>query len=197
MTSEVLPRTGRGPARETRSRIIEATLARLRADGVAGTSISAVARESGISRPTIYAHFADLPELVHAAVEHAAMDVTARIARDVRGASGPAEAIVEFIVAAHRELRADPVAFLVGDIGTRPGLVDSGTISRPMLDLAGAFMRPAIEHDRALLARQDEIVEISVRFLLSVLTYSSERTSTDRRLRAFLQQTLVPALRLS
>lgn len=194
MTTTQAPRAGRGPAPRTRSRIIEATLECLRTDGVAGTSISAIARGSGVSRPTIYAHFADLGELVHAAVEHAALDVTARIARDVRGASSPAEAIVEFIVAAHRELRADPVAFLVSDIGTRPGLADAGTISRPMLELAGHFMRPALAHDPALLERQDEIVEISVRFLLSVLTYSSERTSTDARLRAFLQRTLVPAL---
>lgn len=196
MSVQTEARPGRGPSPRTRSRIIEATLACLRADGVAGTTISAISRESGISRPTVYAHFADLPELVHAAVEHAALEITARIARDVRGAATPAEAIVEFIVAAHRELRADPVAFLVSDIGTRPGLADTGTISRPMLDLAGAFMRPALEHDPALLERQDEIVEISVRFLLSVLTYSSERTRTDTRLRAFLHRTLVPALGL-
>lgn len=187
-------RQGRGPAPQTRGRIVEATLHCLREGGVAGTSISAIARRSGISRPTIYAHFVDLDEVVHAAVEQAALELTARIARDVRGAGTPAAAIVEFIVAAHREFRADPVAVMVGDIGTRPGLVDTGTISRPMLDLAGAFMHPVLAHDPDLVARQDEIVEISVRFLLSVLTYSSERTRTDARLRAFLERTLVPAL---
>lgn len=190
-------RSGRGPAPQTRARIIAATLACLRDGGVAAASISAIARVSGISRPTIYAHFTDLAELVHAAVEEAALELTGRIARDVRAADGTAAAIVEFIVAAHREFRADPVAVMVAEIGTRPGLADAGTISRPMLDLAGRFMRPVLRDDPALLARQDEIVEISVRFLLSVLTYSSEQTRTDDRLRAFLHRTLVPALGLA
>jgi AcrR family transcriptional regulator len=194
MTTSAVPRTGRGPAARTRIRIVEATLSCLRRDGVPGTSISAIARESGISRPTIYAHFGDVDEVVHAAVEHAALEITARIALDVSRADGTAASITEFIVAAHREFRADPVAALVADIGNRPGLDGAGTISRPMLDLAGAFMRPVLNDDPALLARQDDIVEIALRFLLSVLTYSSENTRTDARLRAYLQRTLVPAL---
>ena len=36
-----------------------------------------------------------------------------------------------------------------------------------------------------------------MRFLLSVLTYSSENTSTDERLRGYLRRTLVPALGLT
>lgn len=195
-TPSATVRTGRGPAPQTRRRIIDATLALLRSEGVAGTSISAVARESGISRPTIYAHFRDIDELVHAAVEDAALGLSARIARDVSNAEGVAESIVEFIVAAHREFRADPVAVMVADLGNRPGLIDAGTISRPMLDLAGVFMQPVLREHPALLARQDEIVEIALRFLLSVLTYSSEHTRTDASLRAFLTRTLVPALAL-
>lgn len=196
ITSTGRVRTGRGPAPQTRVRIIDATLRCLREGGPATISISAVSRVSGISRPTIYAHFADLDELVHAAVEQAAISLSARIAHDVGRAEGVADAIVEFIVAAHREFRADPVAVLVADIGNRPGLVDAGTISRSMLDLAGGFMRPVLRGDPALIARQDEIVEIALRFLLSVLAYESENTRTDARLRAFLRRTLVPALHL-
>ena len=189
-------RSGRGPAPQTRTRIIDATLTLLRADGVASTSISAISRVSGISRPTIYAHFQDVDEVVHAAVEHAALGLSARIARDVNRADGVAESIVEFIVAAHREFRADPVAVMVADIGNRPGLIDAGTISRPMLELSGTFMRPVLRDDPEMLARQDEILEIALRFLLSVLTFSSDNTRTDARLRAFLHRTLVPALGL-
>ncbi len=197
MTTTSAPvRTGRGPAPQTRRRIIDATLALLRAEGVAGTTISAISREAAISRPTIYAHFRDVEELIHVAVEDAALGLSTRIARDVGRAEGVAASIVEFIVAAHREFRADPVAVLVVDLGNRPGLIDAGTISRSMLDLAGAFMRPVLREEPELLARQDEIVEIALRFLLSVLSYASEHTRTDARLRAFLTRTLVPALDL-
>jgi AcrR family transcriptional regulator len=43
-------------AEETRERILDATL-RLTADGLASLSIPAVAREAGVSVPTIYRHF--------------------------------------------------------------------------------------------------------------------------------------------
>jgi hypothetical protein len=45
--------------------------------------------------------------------------------------------------------------------------------------------------------RLDEIIETLVRFLLSVLSYSSENTRDDVRLRAYLRRTMVPALGLS
>lgn len=70
------PRVYRSELREeqtqqTRARILDATL-RVMARGLASVSIPAVARESGVSVPTIYRHFRTKPELLAAVYPHAA-----------------------------------------------------------------------------------------------------------------------------
>lgn len=58
-------------ARQTRDRILDATL-RVIGTGLAALSIPAVAREAGVSVPTVYRHFRSKRELVAAVYPHAA-----------------------------------------------------------------------------------------------------------------------------
>ena len=58
-------------AEETRARILDATM-RVMATGLASLSIPAVAREAGVSVPTIYRHFRTKRELLAAVYPHAA-----------------------------------------------------------------------------------------------------------------------------
>ena len=58
-------------AEETRSRILDAAL-RVMATGVASLSIPAVAREAGVSVPTVYRHFGTKADLLAALYPHAA-----------------------------------------------------------------------------------------------------------------------------
>ena len=56
-------------AEETRARILDATL-RVMADGFASVSIPAVAREAGVSVPTVYRYFTTKQELLDALYPH-------------------------------------------------------------------------------------------------------------------------------
>lgn len=58
-------------ARETRDRILDATV-RVMAGGLASTSIPAVAREAGVSVPTVYRHFRTKGDLLAAVYPHVA-----------------------------------------------------------------------------------------------------------------------------
>lgn len=57
-------------AAATRRRIVEATVELHSTVGPANTSLSAVARKAGVSRPTLYAHFPDEAELLQACTIH-------------------------------------------------------------------------------------------------------------------------------
>lgn len=61
-------------ARTTRSRILDATL-RVMARGLAGLSIPEVAREAGVSVPTVYRHFGSKDELLASVYPHVARRV--------------------------------------------------------------------------------------------------------------------------
>jgi AcrR family transcriptional regulator len=56
-------------AEETRGRILDATV-RVTADGIASVSIPAVAREAGVSIPTVYRHFGTKRDLLAAVYPH-------------------------------------------------------------------------------------------------------------------------------
>lgn len=189
-------RRTRGPAADTRDRLIAGTLECLRETGVDGTTIASVARASGLSRPTIYTHFSTLDELIHEAVEAAAVALSERINSTLDFTAPPEDTIVEYVVAAHREFRADPVVALVVHTSLLPGLVERGAISARTVALAETQMRQLLAHHPEALTQLDEIVETTTRFLLSVLSYSSANTATDAKLRAYLQRTLAPALGL-
>lgn len=57
-------------ARETRERILDAT-GRVMAAGIASVSVPAVAREAGVSIPTVYRHFGTKRELLESVYPHA------------------------------------------------------------------------------------------------------------------------------
>src|SRR2546425_10174924 len=57
-------------AEATRRRIVEAAVSMHTTIGPARTSLSAVAERAGVSRPTLYRHFPDLPSLFAACTAH-------------------------------------------------------------------------------------------------------------------------------
>lgn len=186
----------RGPAGDTVERALEGALECLRSSGRAGTTLSAVSRASGLSRPTLYSHFENLDALVAAAVERAAVDLSHRIGRETSRAATPGAALVEFVVVAQREFRADPVVQLIVEMTLEPNVSGHGEISETTFALTGASLVRVLGEGHPALARLDELSETFNRFLMSVLTYSSPNTATDEALRGYLTRTLIPALGL-
>ncbi|HET6650824.1 MAG TPA: helix-turn-helix domain-containing protein, partial [Candidatus Limnocylindria bacterium] len=71
----------------TRARILDAAL-RVMATGLAGLSVPAVAREAGVSVPTVYRHFPTKRELLSAVYPHAARRAGLDTIADPRSVDG-------------------------------------------------------------------------------------------------------------
>lgn len=186
----------------TRDRLLEGALSCMRRTGSTRLSLAEVARAAGIARQTIYAHFADREQLLAATVQHAALRLTDRIARETAAIESTADALVETVVAFHEEARHDVAIAQVIAMTLSPATAEQGTISADALRLTRGFLRGrlsvveaegGVPLDEDLL---DERAEIVVRILLSVLGYRSARTETPERLRDFLHRALIPALDL-
>jgi AcrR family transcriptional regulator len=93
---------------DAETRILEAAVELLANAGYDGLTISAVARASGVSRPTVYAHFGTRERLVSEALTLVATDIAARVMRRTGSASSGAEFLVESVVAVCREFRRQP-----------------------------------------------------------------------------------------
>jgi AcrR family transcriptional regulator len=57
------------PPQQRREQLIDAALSVILEHGYGGVSIEAIAREAGVTRPVVYDHFPNLPQLLHALVE--------------------------------------------------------------------------------------------------------------------------------
>jgi AcrR family transcriptional regulator len=179
----------------SRARIINATIECLGTVGAENTSISAVAERAGVSRPTVYAHFANRDELLSAALEQSASEMVTRVIKHARAARTAADFVVEITMAMRTELRTNPVVEPLANPQESLRFA-RGTLSPYALNMAREYVRPLLAYDPSLADELDEIVETVIRFLMSFVLFDSDTSSTDARLRAYLHRRLVPALGL-
>lgn len=179
----------------TRIRLLEGALACMRATGTTRLTFTDVSRAAGIARQTVYAYFPDRDALLHETVSYAAVQVIDRIAGETAEVTDLADAVVEITVAFHEAARSDVALRQVIAMTLHPGAAEAGTISAQAMSMTRGFLRPRLSGDD--LERIDEIAEVLLRFLLSVLGYRSAQTETPDRLRSFLRRTLIPALGLT
>jgi AcrR family transcriptional regulator len=152
-------RSGRADARRNAERILAATAELIATDPAA--TLERVARRAGVSRATVYHHFANRDVLLDALTERSIREVT--IALDAaRPDDGNATAAME------RLLRA---AWQV--IGRYRGLVIVNPQRLERAELR-ARMHPALEPVRAVLARGQRIgefdPELPIEWLIGILT---------------------------
>jgi AcrR family transcriptional regulator len=185
---------GESPLRgAARRRLIEAAGRCIARDGLAATSLSSVAAEAGVSRPTVYRYFADRHTLILATVLDASRELVSDVDDHLRGFDDPHEMAVEAML------------YVVRAVPRRP-LLDSMWSSTALdAEMLADFTRSEVlAQSREALARledaagwsdaeADDAAEWMLRVLLSLLIAPGPERSDDD-LRALLERRLVPAL---
>lgn len=179
---------------DVHAKIVDAAIDRIATAGYDGLSISVVSRLSGVSRPTIYAHFGSLEQLATEALERAAVRVISRVVERARSAATAGDYVVEVIVAARTEFRTRPALAPIAFPQRGTVLFDGDPVGPGALELSRSFLLPLLEFEPALEADLDEIAETTLRFLISLVMFESATSRSDEKLRAYLHRRLVPAL---
>ncbi|MBL7501420.1 TetR/AcrR family transcriptional regulator [Frankia sp. CNm7] len=191
------PWSGRSPAAQAesaREKIIDATVTCIRRHGLERTSISAIATIAGVSRPTVYAYFETREALVSLALEQAGRSIAERVVAAARRRSKTAgDFAVEALIAARREFRAEPALHPISQAPADAWAANQA-LSENSLEIARSILEPITSYDPSLESRLDEITETLIRWLLSLLIFDSDRTSSDTKLRAYLRRSVVPAI---
>ena len=132
--------------RETRRRIVEATVALHAERGPAATTVAEIARRAGVSRLTVYNHFPSDGELFAACqseflTRHPVPDLAAALALD-----DPAKRVRETLVALYRSYREreSMTANVLRDRTSLPALDEllARTVDRHQTELAQALAAP-------------------------------------------------------
>ena len=180
---------------EAISRIIAAT--RRAIDERGTVSVSEVAQALGVTRQTIYRYFPTHEALMGATALSSVDGFLNRLAAHLGSITDPTEAVVEGIAYTFEQLTHDKYLSLV----LQPGKASAFT--------AGVTSDMAISFGRSILQRfdvdwsaagfpdgkLDELIEVMLRVLQSLIVDPGRPARTGANLRSFLQDWIAPSVR--
>lgn len=167
---------------EARERIMAAAVRCVQKYGVDRSSTKLIADEAGISRPTLYAYFANREEIVQQAAEAAVLAIMGRLDQNTRGFGTASERAVEALLFVVAEIRSEPAMTVFFE----PGKVRLGPLTSEELWFAREALTPAAELDGGLMERLDDAAELFVRVMISWLMRDPASPRTAIEDRAFL-----------
>jgi AcrR family transcriptional regulator len=181
---------------EARKRIVDAAIRSMERRGPQQTSLSIIAADLGITRPTVYRYFATIDEIVTAAGDVALGGWTARIADLTSSIIDPVDLLVE------------AVAYLVERLPEEPLLMTLLETDRTRLMSQQMVVGESIARSRALLEHTeidwaalgyrgkefDDLVEYLLRIVQSMVLVPPDPPRSPTGLRAVLRHWIGPVV---
>jgi AcrR family transcriptional regulator len=182
-----------GDSNPTRERIIEAALVCLDRWGLEKTSLHDIAREAGVTRPTVYSYFANREEVIQAAMIQGGQRFAVKLLAHINRFSSHRERLLEAVLFAWKHMPDEPYLKLVKDAGLANMINEQAITSKEGRDICRALISEILQHDAKYKHELDEITEVTTRFLLSLLLVDGAVKRNDRQIRDFLEKRLLPA----
>lgn len=189
---------GRPPASdaEARQRIVDATARCIDRHGAAKTTLSDVANELGVTRQTVYRHFARISDIIGEVAAQGAEAFVDRLVAHLQGTSDPAEAVVEGMIFCVRTIPTEPRLSLLLQLSDSDAFGRGATTADAIAYGARMLRRFPVDWSASDVGEDDlhGLAEIIMRLLTSLLQHPSEPPLGDDQLRALLTRWLAPAL---
>jgi AcrR family transcriptional regulator len=189
---------GRPPASEAeaRQRIVDATARCVDRYGVTKTTLSDVATELGVTRQTVYRHFARISDIIGEVAAQGADAFVDRLVAHLQGLTDPAEAVVEGLVFCVRTIPAEPRVSLLLRLGDSEAFGRGATTGTAIAYGARMLRRYPVDWPAAGITEADlhGLAEIIMRLLASLLEHPADPPLEEAQLRALLNRWLAPAL---
>ncbi len=179
-----------------RARIVDAAIRSIERRGPKHTTLSDIAADLGVTRPTVYRHFASTDELLDAAAQSALGGWTARIGELTAGIVDPTELLVEAVASLIERLPDEPLLALLLEtdrgrsVSRRMVLPDAIARSRIMLEHTGVDWASLGYRGTAM----DELVEYLLRMIQSMVIAPSDPPRSSPALRSYLRRWIAPVL---
>jgi len=180
---------------EAVARIVDA--ARTAIDERGTVSVSEVAQTLGVTRQTVYRYFSTHEALLGATALSSVEGFLDRLAAHLGSITDPTEAVVEGIAYTCEQIAHDKYLSLVLQPGKASALT-AGVTS----DMAISFGRSILQRFEVDWAtagfadgKLDELVEVMLRMLQSLIVDPGRPARTGKRLRSFLEDWIAPSVR--
>ena len=180
-------------ADSTRDQILNAAMICIIRLGPTRTNISSVANQAGVSRPTVYAHFESLDDLIHDAIQRG----TTLLCHAIAGHSAQYDTQEERIIAAFEhtlglaskvDVLRTPMSFAIAD-EARDVIPSEG------IDAARQVLANLLDDVPSSEEAANEQAETAVRFFLSLAAFRRPE-GVAGGIRGYVERVVLPALGL-
>jgi AcrR family transcriptional regulator len=179
---------------EARARLCEATLNCVVRMGLTKTSMSDIAKEAGVTRPTLYKHFNSKTAALIAAIDAVSLEFAHAVAKHVSRLATIEERIIEMILFVVKELPRHKYLSLVLNPECSVVLADRAFSDERPRELSRIAIAPVVELRPELRPEGEEIAEVMSRFAISLILFPGRFKKSGENLREFIRQRLLPGL---
>lgn len=179
---------------ETQQKIIDATIRCVKQWGIEKTNLNDIAKEAGVTRPTVYSYFPNRHDVIRTALLHKGYSFAERTIDHMNRFDNTRDRVLETLLFALEELPKEPYLTLITqtDFSSQ---VNEDALSDPegqaiCLRLFAEMFKFDTPPDNDLI----EITEFVTRLMLSLLMLKGPIHRNRDELKSFLQRRLLPAL---
>lgn len=180
--------------REAKQRLCDAALECIKRNGFDKTTMSDIAKEAGVARPTLYKHFKSKTEVFFAAIDSIALSFTESVVDHAKQFATFDERVIETIIFVVTELPQHRYLSLVLNNECAAVLRNRAFFDEATLIFSEMTSAPLIEIRPDLKDQGIEISEIMSRFAISVILFPGKYTSDLDGLRTLIKKRILPGL---
>ena len=180
---------------QARDRLMDAAIACLQRYGLEKTGMGDIASAAGVTKPTLYNYFASRDDLLHSALARAGASLGERLIEHACSFPTSADQVVEAVLFCLREIPNEPGLAVTSrsqadGFGARVALRPAG------LAIARHVLAELLADRPDLQGELEEVAEILVRWMLSLLALEGPAPRSESELRSLLHRRMVPGLGL-
>ena len=181
---------------ETQQKILDAAIACVKQWGIEKTSLNDIAKQAGVTRPTVYSYFPNRNDVIRTALLQSGYSFAKRLKDHLQLFSNSADRLLESVIFSLEELPKEPyLALLSESKADISGYINQDALSDSegqaiCLDLFVMIFADSKISDDDLI----EVMEFTVRLALSLLMMPGPIKRDSQQLRRFLQNRLLPAV---
>lgn len=181
---------------DTQKRILDAAIACVKRWGIEKVTLNDIAQEAGLTRPTVYSYYPSRDDVVRHALLQSAYAFSEEAVRHIGKFSTAQERTLEIVLFALKRLPKEPVLALMQESGLA-SIMNTYALNSPEgNEIVRALFRIILNDTKIENNELDEVVEVALRFMISLLTQEGPKKRSEKEMRGFLERRLLPALGL-
>ncbi|MFZ2872599.1 TetR/AcrR family transcriptional regulator [Zavarzinia sp.] len=180
------------PSNETRQRVLEAAIACVKQWGIEKTSLLDIARQAGVTRPTVYRYFTSREDVLSAALLQSAAAMARRLIAHIEGEADPAERFVRAILFLLDDVPKEPQLSVMTLSSLATYVSEDALINAEGFGLSLLLMKQILAGVAMTEDEWREVTEATIRMLLSLLNMAGPVKRDEEQMRGFIMRRMLP-----